>query len=57
MLRTGLYIMSCLTFQAKLLLYRHYVYKRFKYSTTNTGKAVFSKQLQPVSNFLVIFCQ
>jgi hypothetical protein len=26
MLRTGLYIMSCLTFQAKLLLYRHYVF-------------------------------
>jgi hypothetical protein len=26
MLRTGFYIMSCLTFQAKLLLYRHYVF-------------------------------
>jgi hypothetical protein len=26
MLRTGSYIMSCLTFQTKLLLYRHYVF-------------------------------
>jgi hypothetical protein len=26
MLRTEFYIMSCLTFQAKLLLYRHYVF-------------------------------
>jgi hypothetical protein len=25
LLRTGIYIMNCLTFQAKLLLYRHYV--------------------------------
>jgi hypothetical protein len=25
MLRTGFYIMSCLAFQAKLLLYKHYV--------------------------------
>jgi hypothetical protein len=26
MLRTGSYIMCCLTFQAKVLLYRHYVF-------------------------------
>jgi hypothetical protein len=26
MLRTGLYIMSCVTFQAKVLLYRHCVF-------------------------------
>jgi hypothetical protein len=26
MLRTGFNIMSCLTFQAKLLLYKHYVF-------------------------------
>jgi hypothetical protein len=26
MLRTVFYIMSCLTFKAKLLLYRHYIF-------------------------------
>jgi hypothetical protein len=26
MVMTGFYIMSCLTFQAKVLLYRHYVF-------------------------------
>jgi hypothetical protein len=36
MLRTGFYIMSCLTFQAKLVLYRHYVFVLVPYPMVGT---------------------